>query len=101
MAPEEETILPLTGGRLHYTVHYTESAKKGPVISVALAFEALCTKLPVLSRTFETQRVVAGTLGEPPTRSRQVKSPCIYAGLQRGVFFFRYTDAKIFFENAL
>ena len=27
----------------------------------------------ILSRMFRAQRVVAGTLGEPPTRSRQVK----------------------------
>ena len=35
-----------------------------------LAFVALCAKLPLPARVFGAQRVVAGPLGEPPTRSR-------------------------------
>lgn len=59
--------------RRHYTVHYTETAKIDR--RVLLSFIATCTKLPVPARIFGAHRLVAGTLGEPPTRSRQNHSP--------------------------
>jgi hypothetical protein len=64
------------GTRAHYTVHYTESAKSG--LRFLLAFVALCARLPVLSGTFEGQTVVAGTLGEPPTRSRHLFGSALF-----------------------
>ena len=57
------------GGAPHHTVYYTESAKSG--LRSLLAFVALGAKRPALSGILEARRVVAGTLGEPPTRSRQ------------------------------
>jgi hypothetical protein len=60
-------VAPLSERSLHRLLH--RIGQKRPAI--LLAFVALRARLPVLSGTSETQRVVAGTLGEPPTRSRQ------------------------------
>jgi len=56
------------GSSLHRSLH--RIAKSG--LRFLLAFVAPWAKLPVLSGTFETQRVVAGTVGEPPTHFRQL-----------------------------
>jgi hypothetical protein len=57
------------GKAAHYTDHYTESVKSD--LRLLFVLRSPIRKLPVPARTFGAQRVVAGTLGEPPTRSRQ------------------------------
>ena len=61
------------------------------------AFTAGARQLSVPARIFEAQRVVAGTLGEPPTRSRQVKTLPPHSDFRlilrefAGQRYFRYT----------
>ncbi len=63
---------------LHRSLH--RIGQKRPATSIGIC--GPCAKLPVPARMFDAQRVVAGTSGEPPTRSRQVKSLPSFGGFR-------------------
>jgi hypothetical protein len=94
--PLETIFSEREGGSLHRSLHRIGQK----MTAILWAFTALYAKLPVLSGTFDTQRVVAGTLGEPPTRSRQVKILAYLQGFLRCCVRFATRFASVFFEKS-
>ena len=82
----------------HYTVYFTEFAKSR--LRFLLTFLALCAECAVLSGTIEAHRVVAGTLGEPLTRSRHCQSSRLFTGVLGHSVSFTTPFTSVFLEKS-